>query len=200
MDFKEIVMGRYAAKKFDGKKVPEDKIKELLELIRYSASGLNSQPWKIKVVTDQKIKDALRLIAHNQEQISTCSHLLVLCAETDTVAIVDRSERMMKALEMPDEKRTMILGFVKAFFQNMPAEKALEWARCHVYLALGNAINGAKSLGLDSCPMAGFDSSECARILGLPAQYEPTVICPVGYAADVKPAMKVRAPLEEILL
>jgi nitroreductase len=57
MEFKEIVMSRYATKKFDGRKIPEPKITELLELIRFAPSALNIQPWKIKVITDQKTKE-----------------------------------------------------------------------------------------------------------------------------------------------
>jgi nitroreductase len=200
MDFKEIVMERYATKKFDGRKVHEDKIKELLEMIRFAASGINIQPWKIKVITDQKVKDALRPVANNQEQVSTCSHLIVLCAENDIEAWIGRVDRMMKMAGMPDEARTMLVGMTRSLFGPMTAEQRLAWAKCQVYLALGNAVNGAKSLGLDSCPMTGFDPAGCARILELPSRYVPTAFCPVGYAADVKPPVKVRLPLEEILL
>ncbi len=200
MDFKEIVMERYATKKFDGRSVSEDNIKELLEFIRFSASGLNTQPWKIKVVIDQEVKDALRAIAFNQEQVSTCSHLFVLCADTDTEAMISRVERMTKAAGMPEEARTGLVGMAKMMFGNMSAEQSLSFSQCHVYLAMGNVINGAKSLGLDSCPMSGFDPIECARILELPSNCIPTALCPVGYPADVKPPEKVRVPLEEILL
>ena len=36
MEFKEIVMKRYATKKFNGKTVPQEKIDALFELIRYA--------------------------------------------------------------------------------------------------------------------------------------------------------------------
>ena len=39
-------------------------------------SGLNLQPWKIKVIIDQKIKEGLFPATLNQQQIITCSHLL----------------------------------------------------------------------------------------------------------------------------
>ena len=79
MQFKDIVMQRYATKKFDGRKISEDKIGELLELVRYAPSALNLQPWKIKIVTDQKTKEQLRPAANNQEQITSCSPAGVLC-------------------------------------------------------------------------------------------------------------------------
>ena len=57
MEFAEIVMSRYATKKFDGRKIPEEKINNLIEMIRFAPSALNLQPWKIRVVTDQEIKE-----------------------------------------------------------------------------------------------------------------------------------------------
>ena len=71
MEFKDIVMQRYATKKFDGRKISEEKIGELLELVRFAPSALNLQPWKIKIVSDQKIKDQLRPATNNQEQITS---------------------------------------------------------------------------------------------------------------------------------
>ena len=50
-------MSRYATKKFDGRKIPEEKVGELLELVRFAPSAINLQPWKIKIVTDQKVKE-----------------------------------------------------------------------------------------------------------------------------------------------
>ena len=83
MEFGTIVMSRYATKKFDGRKIPDTLVDELLEMVRFAPSAINLQPWKIKVVTDQKIKELLRPAAFNQEQITSCSHLLVFCADPD---------------------------------------------------------------------------------------------------------------------
>jgi nitroreductase len=48
MEFKDIVMQRYATKKFDGKKIPEAKINELIELVRMLFTALNSVVLKNK--------------------------------------------------------------------------------------------------------------------------------------------------------
>ena len=44
MEFGRIVMSRYATKKFDGRKLPEAKVNELLDLVRFAPSALNLQP------------------------------------------------------------------------------------------------------------------------------------------------------------
>jgi nitroreductase/dihydropteridine reductase len=197
MEFKDIVMKRYATKKFDGRKVPESKMKELFELIRFAPSALNVQPWKIKVITDQKVKEQLKPATWNQEQITTCSHLLVFCANTDFKGLIDRLEQLLKQAKMPEEVAKMVKEMAVDFFLKIPPEQQVAWAQHHVFLALGNALNGAKSLGLDSCPMGGFDPKEYARILRLPPNLVPTMLCPVGYAAD-QPMPKLRFPVEEI--
>jgi nitroreductase len=197
MEFKDIVMQRYATKKFDGRKVPEAKMRELFELIRFAPSALNLQPWKIKLVTDQKVKEQLRPATYDQEQVTTCSHLLVFCANTDFGELLVRLERLMREAKEPEEEVRMVMEMARGYFLTPPPEVRLAMAQHHVYLAMGNAVNGAKSLGLDSCPMGGFDPAEYSRILKLPPHLVPTMLCPVGYAAD-RPWPKIRFPVSEI--
>jgi nitroreductase len=198
MEFKEIVMSRYATKKFDGKKVPQAKIDELLELVRFAPSALNLQPWKIKVVTDQKLKEQLRPAAFGQEQVTTCSHLLVFCADPDYERLIRRLEALLKEHKAPAEVQKMVVEMATQFTQPMSPEQRLAWSQAQTYLALGNALNGAKALGFDSCTMGGFNPTEFARILSIPAPLVPVMLCPVGYAAD-KPMPKVRFRKEEII-
>jgi nitroreductase len=198
MEFKEIVMSRYATKKFDGRKIPEAKISELLELAQFAPSALNIQPWKIKVITDQKTKEQLRPASWNQEQITTCSHLLVFCANTDFAGLIKKLEGLLQKSRAPEEMRKMVIGLASDLTAKMPPEQRLSWAQGQVFLALANALNGAKALGFDSCPMGGFDPKEYSRILALPPNVVPTMLCPVGYAAD-KPMPKVRFPKEDIV-
>ncbi len=58
-------------------------------------------------------------------------------------------------------------------------------------LAVGNAVNGAKALGIDSTLMGGFNAKEYARILSLPESLVPTLLVALGKAAD-EPLPKVR--------
>lgn len=92
----------------------------------------------------------------------------------------------------------MIVGMASQSAGAMTREQQLAWSQAQTYLALGNAVNGAKSLGFDSCPMGGFNPAEFSRILNIPAPLVPVMLCPVGYAAD-KAMPKVRFSKEEIL-
>ncbi len=99
MDFKEIVMARYANKSFDGRKIPESRFKELEEIIRHSPSSYNLQPWKFLVVRDQETKEKLKKFAWDQPQITTCSHLIIMCADTDLESKEDLLEKNFYPLE-----------------------------------------------------------------------------------------------------
>jgi len=199
MEFPEIVMKRYAAKRFDGKKVPEEKMHALMEIIRHSASSFNIQPWKIMVVTDQKLKDELQKVSWNQPQVGTCSHLLVFCADTDLEALIEKLRSQLSKTGMPAESLEGYVNMMSGFSKGMPPGERLSWAQRQVYIALGNALNGAASLGFDSCPMEGFDAKAYSKILALPANIVPTVLAPVGYADDT-PRPKLRFPSEDVFI
>ena len=191
-------MQRYATKKFDGRKIPEEEIDKLLDLVRFAPSALNLQPWKIKVITDSQVKEQLKPAAFDQEQISTCSHLFVFCADPDYDSLIRRLGDLLKSHEVPDDIQKNILGMAQHFVEQMTPEQRFSWSQAQTYLALGNALNGAKALGFDSCPMGGFDPAEFARILKIPAPLVPVMLCPVGYAADT-PMPKIRFPREDVL-
>ncbi|MFA5331097.1 MAG: nitroreductase family protein [Methanoregula sp.] len=198
MQFSECVMQRYATKKFNGHKVQEDRVNALLDYVRFAPSALNLQPWKIKIVIDQKTKEELRKVSNDQEQVTTCSHLLVFCADSDYDSLIKRLGELMKKNHVPDDIIANVTGMAAMFANSMTKEQQAAWSQAQTYLALGNALNGAKSLGFDSCPMGGFDPAGYSRILKIPKHLTPVMLCPIGYAAD-KPGLKFRYEREEIV-
>lgn len=86
MDFTTIVQKRYATKQFDGRKLPAEKVEELLELIRVAPSSFNIQPWKVVVVHDQKIKEKLLPLSWNQQQITSCSFFVLIPTLQETLS------------------------------------------------------------------------------------------------------------------
>ena len=195
MDYEKIVQERYATKLFDGRKLPDSKVDKLLDMIRYAPSSFNIQPWTVKIVTDPKLKEKLTPASMNQKQIESCSHLLVFCANKDIAGNIDKLEKLMKKAGA----NTGYIDIMKGYDKSLSDEQKLSWAQRQTYLALGNALNGAKSLGFDSCPMEGFDAQAYAKILNLPSNLVPTALCPIGYAAD-KQKEKLRFPKEEVFI
>lgn len=197
MDFKDIVMQRYATKQFDGRMIDEPTLFSLLNVIRYSPSAFNLQPWKIKIVTAGRIKKNLLVHTNNQPQVTTCSHLLVFCANTELEKLADKAVEGLARSGMPKEIVSRYEAMMRQYIGSMSPGQRMAFAREQIHIALGNAVNGAKSLGLDSCPMGGFDPAGYAETLFLPEEYIPVVLCAVGFAAD-KPSVKWRLPREEV--
>lgn len=194
MEFKEIVLKRHAVKSFDGKKIPEEKVEKLLDIIRHAPSSFNIQPWKIKVISDQATKEKLAPASWNQPQVTTCSHLFVFCADTDLTGNIDKLETLFKNKNIP----TTAISMMRDFEKGMSPEQRKSWAQRQLYLALGNALNGATSLGFDSCPMEGFLPAEYSKILNLPNNIIPTALCAIGYATHA-PRDKMRFSKEDIV-
>jgi nitroreductase / dihydropteridine reductase len=198
MDFKTIVTQRYNAKKFDGSRIDDARLRELFDIIRYAPSADNLQPWKIKVIGDRETLDRLVTLTlpFNQERIKTCSHLLIFCADRN---LESRWQRLEAALRKAEYQEEVIehMGTVARMIMSRTPEERLNRSQWDVFLAVGNAVNGAKALGIDSSLMGGFNAKEYARILALPENLVPTLLVTLGKAAD-KPLPKVRFPVKDI--
>jgi nitroreductase/dihydropteridine reductase len=198
MEFQDVVAQRFATKKFDGRTIPQEKLDELLGLIRLAPSALNLQPWKIRIVGDPEMKAKLAPATGNPEMTTTASHILVFCADTDADTLVAKTMAAMENAGVPDAIKTHVRELCEKMVLSLTLEQRKEWATHQVYLALGNAVNGAKALGFDSCPVTHFKPDEFARILDIPAHLYPVVICPLGYAAH-QANPKLRFPVDEIV-
>jgi nitroreductase / dihydropteridine reductase len=198
MEFKDLVRQRYSCRKYEDRKVPEETIGELVQIVRYAVSAGNTQPWKIKIVSDPAMLAEVSDAAYGQPQVRHCSHLFVLCADTDANALADSQDRSLRAAGWPDDKRTEWVEGTRNHVAKFDAQGALSWASCQVYAAMTNCVNGAFSLGLGSCPMTYFKPEEVSRVLDLPANVTPVVLVSVGYAAE-EGSPKVRYATEDIL-
>ena len=199
MEFKETIEKRYATKAFTGEKINQSTIEKLQKYIQLSASSFGLQPYTIYVVTDDEKKKELLPAAFNQEQITSCSHLLVFCANNDVKKRIDTYESMLASGKELTEGQKQYIEMMRYALEQRTDEDLTNWAAKQAYLALANAINGAKDLGLDSCPMEGFDAKEFHRILNMPANLTPVVLCPIGIAKDT-PLGKLRYPVETLFV
>ena len=197
---------RYATKQFDASRKINARdwaaIEEAL-LLTPSSGGL--QPWKFIVVTDPAVRAKLLPASYGQAQITDASHLVVFAAKKNfSEADVDAFIRHTAATRgIPVESlaayRDMLVGgIVKSMDE--PARDA--WARNQAYIALGNLLTSAALLGIDACPMEGFDRAQYDEILGLKAQgLASAVIATVGYRASADKyanAPKVRFSKEQV--
>jgi len=199
MEFKDVVKNRRSIRQYQAMPVREATIEELLEIIGMSVSAMNLQPWKIKVVRDQETKDKVFAATFGMNQVKACSHLLVMCADTDYPALISKLCDAQTAAGVPEEMRDGMSRMATQIVSGMSPERQLQWSQEQVYIALGNAVNGAYSLGLGANPMTAFNPAEVARVLELPPTVVPTAMVCVGYSAEPG-TPKLRYPVDDILI
>lgn len=198
---------RYATKKFDAtKKISEEVWKTLEKSLILAPSSFGLQPWKFIVVSNPQIRQQLVEHSWGQSQVVDASHLVVLAIKKElNAADVDRYvKHMSEVRQVPVDDLRGFGNTIKGFLTSPPYPINInEWAARQVYIALGQFMTSAALLGIDTCPMEGFNPAKFDEVLGLAEQgYAAVVLCPAGYrAADDKYAVlpKVRYPSEDVV-
>jgi nitroreductase / dihydropteridine reductase len=198
MELRDTIAQRYAAKHFDGRPIPEGTVRRLLELVRFAPSGLNIQPWRVKVVSDPAVKKQLLEATYNEPQIMSCSHLLVFCADRDFLGLSAHLAKRMEVEGVPEKIREIVNG-IAGEMSHMPPEAWAGYATANTYLPAFLTQLVAIDMGFNSCIMSHFQPDEYSRILALPEHLQPVLLCPLGYADD-QPLPKWRYSVDEYLI
>jgi nitroreductase len=199
---------RYATKQFDStRKINAQDWATLEEALLLTPSSGGLQPWKFIVVTDPAVRAKLTPASYGQAQIQDASHLVVFAARTgfseaDVDAHIKHVAEIRGApIEALAPLRAMLVGGI---VQSQDENARNAWARNQTYIALGNLLTSAALLGIDACPMEGFDRAQYDEILGLKAKGLATaVIATLGYRAPADKyadAPKVRFPHEQVFV
>ena len=78
MNFLSIAQNRYTTKMYNGKRIPEDTLNQLKEILRLSPSSINSQPWQFVFVGDERKNEVFApLSLINQERVKLASHIVI---------------------------------------------------------------------------------------------------------------------------
>lgn len=191
---------RFATKKFDPeKKVPQADLDRVLEAIRMTPSSYGLQIYHFFVITDQKLKDQIKEVSYHQDQVSDCSHLLVMCARTDLDKRVDEYVELVAEIQSTDPQANEKLREHLHKSMQSKAKDLFRYVSNQVYIALGFAMAACSELGIDSCPMEGFEPAEVDRLLKLPPHMKSVLLLPIGYRAEPPKRAKVRFAKEDLI-
>lgn len=158
MDFLELAKSRYTTKKYDGsKKITNEIITKLKEILRLSPSSINSQPWKFAFITNEEMKGKLAKVSyHNEHKVLNASLVVVF-------GVIDDIRHFETQIE-----KNLPEGNINYFRKNIRplAETDIKsWMAHQVYLSLGFFLSAAASMGLDSTPMEGIQPEGYDEIL-----------------------------------
>ncbi len=184
MELLDKLNWRYAAKAMNGKKVPQDKVDNIIEAISLAPTSSGLQPFEVFVITNQEVKEKIKPIAWNQSVITDCSHLLVFAA-WDTYT----ADRINKMFDLTNEVRGFKNegweNYRQMLLKNYPqkeAEENFNHAAKQAYIAFSQAITAAAFEEVDSTPIEGFSPAALDEILGLREKVlRSCVILTLGY-------------------
>lgn len=197
---------RYATKKFDpARKITPELWAKLEQAVILAPSSYGLQPWKFIVVTDPELRRRLHAVSYNQAQILDASHLVVFAAKNpptpaDVERHVARTAHLRRlAPESLEGLRKSMLGSLA----RMTEAEAHAWATRQTYIALGVFLSAAAMMGVDACPMEGFQPEKYDAVLGLKAKgLGAVVIATAGYRSPDDPYGKLaksRFDVDEVI-
>ena len=166
---------RHACKEFNPeKKISDDDFEFIMETARLSPSSFGIEPWEYLVVQNPKVREELRTYTWGgQKQIPTCSHLIV-CLTKKAFFMKHDSEyvyHFMKDIQKNDDellqkRRQIFKQFQESDFALLENERTLfDWSCKQTYIAMGNMMTAAAMIGIDSCPLEGFQKKEVEQVL-----------------------------------
>ncbi len=210
----DLLQTRYTTKAFDpSRRLSPEQVSQIEALLRLSPSSTNAQPWHFVIASSQAGKDRIADTmaaghAYNEAKVRNASQVVVLCTRQ---ALTDEHLERVLAQEQadgrfatPEARAGQHKG--RSFFVNLhrfERRDAQHWADKQTYLALGFLLLGAAAMGVDACPIEGFDQGAVDEALGLREQgLSSTVIVALGFrAADDFNAKlpKSRLPVEQVI-
>jgi len=195
MDTFDAIKTRRAIKKFDSNyKMTPEQVKSLMELAILSPTSYNQQNWRFVTVTDQAVKEKIHVAARNQAQPLDGSLVILLCGNTN--AWKDDPMRYWK--NHPLEKQEHVKEAMHKKYSESSQNRRDEAMRSCGFAAQ-TIMLAAKQMGLDSCPMVGFEYDEMAKIINLPDDYVIVMMIVVGKAAAPAAERGGQLPLDEVV-
>jgi len=184
MELLESLQWRYATKKMNGEKIPQDKLDRILQATKLAPSSYGLTPYKVIVVESEELKEGLKNAAYGQTQLTDSSQVLVFATwDTITEGSVDHfietvaNERGITSDLLQDYGST-----IKGTLNFMSEDQKITWAQKQAYIGLGFALVAAATEGVDSTPMEGFNPLLVDEVLNLKEMgLKSVVLLPLGY-------------------
>ncbi len=202
-EFMDAMNFRHACKIFDEtKKISDEDMHFILECGRKSPSSFGMEAWKFLVITNEALKAKLRPACWNQVQVTSCSHLVIVLAGIESVKPESGEvEKRFARRDMPQESLDMYMDlYAKHLEKTLSSDENIYcWTAKQTYIAAANMMTGAAFIGIDSCPIEGFEKEKVEEILELnTSKFQLAMVLPFGYRLNPQPK-QIRLPFDEVV-
>lgn len=174
---------RYAVREFSTAIIEPERVQQLLDATRLSASSYGLQPYHLLVIQSPVIRQQLVEFSLGQDKVANCSHLIVFAAHTNIgAATVDRYIQQFSQTRSVDAAQLVNMQqHYNTALAMMSDNQRQEWAHQQAYITLGNFLTSAALMEIDTCPITGIEFDGYDRVLGLREKnLTTTAVCPIG--------------------
>ena len=214
MNITEVLHRRYSTKEFDPtKRISDEDFAQIKNLLRYSPSSTNLQPWHFVIADSPEGKARVAKgteggFQFNQAKVVNASHVVVFCSRIDADEayqnkVLDQEDQDGRFAK-PEAKEGMRGG--RKFFTDIHRYQMKDlphWLEKQVYLNMGSFLLGVAALGIDAVPMEGVDVKALDEEFGLRQKgYTAIGVVSLGYRAETDfnaQLPKSRLPESEII-
>ncbi|QLB18210.1 NAD(P)H-dependent oxidoreductase [Mannheimia granulomatis] len=200
---------RASTRSYDGnKKIPADDFNAILEMGRLSPSSVGSEPWQFLVLQNADLRQKLKPYCWGIPTMETSSHIVAILAKKNARYDTPYFGEIMDRRGLQGEAREKAMAVYKKFQTEdiaiLDSDRSLfDWASKQTYIALANMMTGAAMIGVDSCPIEGFDYDKVNQILSEAGLFDAnewgiSVMCTFGYRdKEIRP--KARKIFEQVV-
>ena len=175
MTFQEMIKQRQSVRKYKENPVEREKIEKIIEAVHLAPSACNSQPWKIIIVDDPKLKNEVA-----QATFSKTISFNKFAVQAPVLAV-------------------LVIEKAKLIAQIGGSIKNMEYPKIDIGIAAAHFCLQAAELGLGTCLIGWFDEKKIQQLLNIPEKRKVGLVITLGYPPeDYKLRQKIRKPVEEI--
>ena len=196
MHVHQAIRTRRAIKGFDPEfKLSAEQQKELLSLAMEAPTAFNLQHWRLVVVEDPALRKEVRAAAWDQSQITDASLLVILTG--DLASWSKNAARTWK--DAPEPVRDFMVPAIGHYYEGKPQVQRDEVMRSAGIVGQ-TLMLAARGMGLESCPMDGFDFDAVAKLIRLPEDHAIAFIVAIGKKTREPWPKPGQLPLEEVVI
>jgi nitroreductase len=196
----DVILSRSAAKYYDKTAtLSDEQIRELVQIGTSAPTSFHLQNWRFIAVRTDEAKARLRPIAWNQPAITDAAVTFIVIGQlVDTSVIPSRLAPLVASGVMPESMVPEWEIPARDLYMPYPQRRRDEAIRTATFGAAA-MIYAARSLGMGSTPMIGFDFDAVAKEFGLAEDEVPVMLLSVGPERPGNWKQKPRRPIEEVL-
>ncbi|WP_187938571.1 NAD(P)H-dependent flavin oxidoreductase FrxA [Helicobacter pylori] len=163
---------RFAAKKYDpNRRISQKDWEALVEVGRLAPSSIGLEPWKMLLLKNERMKEDLKPMAWGALfGLEGASHFVIYLARKGVTYDSDYVKKVMHEVKKRDyDTNSRFAQIIKNFQENdmkLNSERSLfDWASKQTYIQMANMMMVAAMLGIDSCPIEGYDQEKVEAYL-----------------------------------